>query len=96
MGAGFWVRDALFHSFTLCTLKLVTFKTSDQQTRTGWLTDDGKSLPGVVDMHQISNGALPTDMLSFIDNHEAEERAMRAELYAEMTRFGARDLPLEK
>ncbi len=33
---------------------------------------------------------------SFIDDHEAEEQAIRAELYAEMTRFGAKDLPLMK
>jgi 2-keto-4-pentenoate hydratase/2-oxohepta-3-ene-1,7-dioic acid hydratase in catechol pathway len=48
-------------------LKLVTFKTSDQPARAGWLTPDGG---GVVDMHTISDGALPADLLSFIDNHE--------------------------
>lgn len=51
-------------------MKLVTFKTPTQQTRAGWLTADGESSPGVIDMHAISNGQLPTDMLSFIDGHE--------------------------
>jgi 2-keto-4-pentenoate hydratase/2-oxohepta-3-ene-1,7-dioic acid hydratase in catechol pathway len=46
-------------------MKLVTFQTSDNQTRAGWLNQDG-----VVDMHALSNGILPADMLSFIDDHE--------------------------
>lgn len=46
-------------------MKLVTFQNPDGQARAGWLTD-----LGVVDMHQVSNGQLPADMLSFIDGHE--------------------------
>lgn len=48
-------------------MKLVTFTDSTSKPRAGWLTADAL---GVVDMHQISNGALPSDMLSFIDDHE--------------------------
>ncbi len=47
-------------------MKLVTFKNKEGQSRAGWLKDNG-----VVDMHLVSNGALPDNMLSFIDNHEA-------------------------
>lgn len=47
-------------------MKLVTFQNPDGQARAGWLTEHG-----VVDMNTVSNGALPVDMLSFIDNHEA-------------------------
>ncbi|GAB3641184.1 fumarylacetoacetate hydrolase family protein [Spirosoma arcticum] len=46
-------------------MKLVTFQNPEGITRAGWLT-----AAGVVDMNQVSNGALPTDMLTFIDNQE--------------------------
>lgn len=46
-------------------MKLVSFRNKNGQSRAGWMKDEG-----VVDMHQISNGALPDNMLSFIDNHE--------------------------
>ena len=46
-------------------MKLVTFKNKDGQARTGWLKDNG-----IVDM-QLTDNRLPTDMLTFIDNHEA-------------------------
>ena len=46
-------------------MKLVTFQDKEGSARAGWLTDDG-----VVDMHQLSGGALPDNMLQFIDNHE--------------------------
>lgn len=46
-------------------MKLVTFQTGNSLARAGWLTQDG-----VVDMHALSNGVLPADMLSFIDDHE--------------------------
>jgi len=46
-------------------MKLVTFKNKEGQSRAGWLKEDG-----VVDMNAVSNGKLPADMLSFIDNHE--------------------------
>jgi 2-keto-4-pentenoate hydratase/2-oxohepta-3-ene-1,7-dioic acid hydratase in catechol pathway len=49
-------------------MKLVTFQTPGSEARAGWLTPDGQ---GVVDMQQASQGALPADMLSFIDQHEA-------------------------
>ncbi|MDB5267043.1 MAG: hypothetical protein JWP58_83 [Hymenobacter sp.] len=48
-------------------MKLVTFQTPSGEARAGWLTPDGQ---GVVDMRQLSQGALPADMLSFIDQHE--------------------------
>lgn len=47
-------------------MKFVTFQTNTEPSRAGWLTDTG-----VVDMNKLSNGQLPADMLSFIDNHEA-------------------------
>ncbi|TAE31826.1 MAG: fumarylacetoacetate hydrolase family protein [Cytophagales bacterium] len=49
-------------------MKLVTFENPDGQARAGWMTAD---LNGIVDMNLVSNGQLPVDMLSFIDNHEA-------------------------
>jgi 2-keto-4-pentenoate hydratase/2-oxohepta-3-ene-1,7-dioic acid hydratase in catechol pathway len=45
-------------------MKLVTFKNKKSETRIGWLQEDK-----VVDMN-LANAQLPTDMLSFIDNHE--------------------------
>src|SRR4051794_32946648 len=46
-------------------MKLVTFRNKEGQSRAGWLKDGG-----VIDMHLASNGALPDNMLAFIDNHE--------------------------
>ncbi len=46
-------------------MKLVTFKNKEGQSRAGWLKGDV-----VVDMNVVSNGALPADMLGFIDRHE--------------------------
>jgi len=46
-------------------MKLVTFKNKNGQSRAGWLKDNG-----VVDMQVVSNGALPDNMLAFIDEHE--------------------------
>ncbi|RYY11315.1 MAG: fumarylacetoacetate hydrolase family protein [Cytophagaceae bacterium] len=48
-------------------MKLVTFSPPSGGARAGWLTPDGQ---GVVDMRQVSQGALPADMLSFIEQHE--------------------------
>jgi 2-keto-4-pentenoate hydratase/2-oxohepta-3-ene-1,7-dioic acid hydratase in catechol pathway len=45
-------------------MKLVTFLNKDQESRIGWL--HGES---VVDM-RLASEKLPTDMLTFIDNHE--------------------------
>ncbi|MEY4538303.1 MAG: hypothetical protein RLZZ306_60 [Bacteroidota bacterium] len=45
-------------------MKLVTFRNTKGESRTGWLTGDG-----VVDMN-LASSELPTDMLTFIDNHE--------------------------
>ncbi|MEZ0538105.1 fumarylacetoacetate hydrolase family protein [Fibrella arboris] len=53
-------------------MKLVTFLTPTQQPRAGWLTADG-----VVDMHAVSGGQLPADMLSFIDDHERYRALIR-------------------
>jgi 2-keto-4-pentenoate hydratase/2-oxohepta-3-ene-1,7-dioic acid hydratase in catechol pathway len=46
-------------------MKLVTFKNKNEETRIGFLKDDG-----IVDM-QATDSRLPNDMLAFIDNHEA-------------------------
>ncbi len=46
-------------------MKFVTFKNAEGMARAGWLQGGG-----VVDMQQASDGALPADMLSFIDQHE--------------------------
>ena len=45
-------------------MKLVTFLNNQQQSRIGWLVGEQ-----VVDM-QLASEKLPTDMLTFIDNHE--------------------------
>lgn len=45
-------------------MKLVSFKNKENQSRIGWLVEDG-----VVDM-QLATDKLPGDMLSFIDDHE--------------------------
>lgn len=58
-------------------MKLVTFKTKDGATKSGWLKENG-----VVDMQLVSNGALPDNMLAFIDENEkyfAIIRAMKLE-----------------
>jgi 2-keto-4-pentenoate hydratase/2-oxohepta-3-ene-1,7-dioic acid hydratase in catechol pathway len=46
-------------------MKLVTFKNKEGQSRAGWLKDNG-----IIDMQLASNGALPDNMLAFIDEHE--------------------------
>jgi fumarylacetoacetate (FAA) hydrolase len=46
-------------------MKFVTFKNRNNEIKAGWLVKDG-----VVDMHKVSNGALPDNMLSFIDNNQ--------------------------
>jgi hypothetical protein len=46
-------------------MKLVTFKNKDGIIKAGWLKDTG-----VVDMQLVSNGALPDNMLAFIDDNE--------------------------
>lgn len=46
-------------------MKLVTFKNKSGAIKAGWLKADG-----VVDMQEVSKGALPDNMLSFIDDHE--------------------------
>ncbi|MFK7946941.1 MAG: fumarylacetoacetate hydrolase family protein [Saprospiraceae bacterium] len=46
-------------------MKLVTFKNKEGQHRIGWLVENE-----IVDM-QLADANLPTDMLTFIDNHEA-------------------------
>jgi 2-keto-4-pentenoate hydratase/2-oxohepta-3-ene-1,7-dioic acid hydratase in catechol pathway len=53
-------------------MKLVTFKNTKGESRTGWLQGEG-----VVDMN-LASSDLPTDMLSFIDNHEANFEIIRA------------------
>ena len=45
-------------------MKLVTFLNTNQESRIGWLLGDS-----VVDM-RLASEKLPTDMLTFIDNHE--------------------------
>jgi len=45
-------------------MKLVTFQNTSGESRIGWIQGDQ-----VVDM-QLADASLPTDMLSFIDNHE--------------------------
>jgi 2-keto-4-pentenoate hydratase/2-oxohepta-3-ene-1,7-dioic acid hydratase in catechol pathway len=46
-------------------MKLVTFKNKSGGVKAGWLKGDG-----VADMQLVSNGALPDNMLAFIDGHE--------------------------
>ena len=53
-------------------MKLVTFKNKESQSKAGWLKDNG-----VVDMQLASNGALPDNMLAFIDEHANTPRCFR-------------------
>ncbi|GAA4394922.1 fumarylacetoacetate hydrolase family protein [Nibrella viscosa] len=52
-------------------MKLVTFLNKSQESRIGWLLGNQ-----VVDM-RLASDRLPTDMLSFIDNHEAYVQLIR-------------------
>ena len=45
-------------------MKFVTFRKNDGSIRAGWIKDEY-----VIDMNEASNGVLPKDMLSFIENH---------------------------
>lgn len=47
-------------------MKFVTFQKKDGSTRAGWLKNDYE----IVDMYEASNGVLPKDMLSFLENHD--------------------------
>jgi 2-keto-4-pentenoate hydratase/2-oxohepta-3-ene-1,7-dioic acid hydratase in catechol pathway len=53
-------------------MKLVTFKNTKGESRTGWLVGEG-----VVDMN-LASSKLPTDMLTFIDNHEENFAIIKA------------------
>ena len=53
-------------------MKLITFLNKNQESRTGWLQGEG-----VVDMN-LASAELPTDMLTFIDNHEANFEIIKA------------------
>lgn len=53
-------------------MKLVTFKNTKGESRTGWLQGEG-----VVDMN-LASSKLPTDMLTFIDNHEENFAIIKA------------------
>ena len=46
-------------------MKLVTFQTGKGDVKAGWLKGEG-----VVNMQLVSDGALPDNMLAFIDDHE--------------------------
>lgn len=46
-------------------MKFVTFRKKDGSIRAGWIEQEQY----VVDMHEVSNGSLPKDMLSFLENH---------------------------
>ncbi|MEH7125908.1 fumarylacetoacetate hydrolase family protein [Bacillus sp. JJ1773] len=46
-------------------MKFVTFQKEDGSIRAGWMIDHSH----VMDMHEASNGVLPKDMLSFLENH---------------------------
>jgi len=60
-------------------MKFVTFETAEGQVRAGWLQGGG-----IVDMQQISQGALPADMRSFIDRHEAYFALIQAQRLLEV------------
>lgn len=53
-------------------MKLITFLNKNQESRTGWLQGEG-----IVDMN-LASAELPTDMLTFIDNHEANFEIIKA------------------
>jgi len=45
-------------------MKFVTFRKKDGSIRAGWIEKEQT----VIDMHEASNGSLPRDMLSFLEN----------------------------
>jgi alpha-beta hydrolase superfamily lysophospholipase len=63
-------------------------RSTDQTIR--WISGYGHLL---LETDYIGPPALDA-ITSFIDDHDDEERAIRAELYREMKRFGAKDLPV--
>lgn len=46
-------------------MKFVSFQKKDGSIRAGWIKNDSL----VIDMNEASNGVLPKDMLSFLENH---------------------------
>ena len=46
-------------------MKFVTFKTSKDEIRAGWICSNG-----VVDMNLVSKGELPSDLIEFLRGHE--------------------------
>ncbi|MBS4189396.1 fumarylacetoacetate hydrolase family protein [Bacillus sp. FJAT-49705] len=46
-------------------MKFVTFQKNDGSIRAGWIVNEQY----VIDMHEASNGILPKDLLSFIENN---------------------------
>jgi 2-keto-4-pentenoate hydratase/2-oxohepta-3-ene-1,7-dioic acid hydratase in catechol pathway len=52
-------------------MKLITFQNKAGESRTGWLQEDA-----VVDMN-LADSRLPVDMLTFIDNHEANFKIVK-------------------
>ncbi|MED3551959.1 fumarylacetoacetate hydrolase family protein [Cytobacillus praedii] len=57
-------------------MKFVTFQKKDGSIRAGWIENDHF----VVDMHEASNGVLPKDMLSFLENHSFFIKYLSSEL----------------
>jgi hypothetical protein len=58
-----FIRQSSIESIVNQIMKLITFLNKDKESRIGWL--QGES---VVDM-RLASDKLPTDMLTFIDNH---------------------------
>ncbi|MEI5909015.1 fumarylacetoacetate hydrolase family protein [Bacillus spongiae] len=54
-------------------MKWVTFQTSEGMQKAGWLHQDG-----VVDMHFISGGELPKDLLTLIQHYEKFQAQVKA------------------
>ncbi len=59
-------------------MKFITFCKKDGSIRAGWLADEHY----VVDMFEASNGSLPKDMLSFIENHLAFQNEMKVNFHS--------------
>ncbi len=58
-------------------MKLVTFKNKVGEVRSGWIEGNG-----IIDMN-LADSSLPTDMLSFIDNHEEYFKIIKELKYIE-------------
>ncbi|MFO1444949.1 fumarylacetoacetate hydrolase family protein [Bacillus sp. Bva_UNVM-123] len=64
-------------------MKFVTFRKRNGDIRAGWL----EKKQYVVDMYEASNGQLPKDMLSFLEDHFVFTHYIRSNLFSDLKGF---------